>query len=130
MATENFQFEPGSYLEIIPWDELNFTTAPDNLPTQFLPDFKPISKNESEDLSPWALWDAGIGNRRLLFYHHIVTEEEVYQYHLQEGYTSKLLLQDEKVLFALLPLEETTFLSDINTFWSFWVCTRQLKIFY
>jgi hypothetical protein len=114
-------FEPGSYLEVIPWEELRPVTAPDNLPTQFPFDtFATSGIDELQD-SRWAVWEGvGAGDEELLR-HHIVTEDEVYQHHLIEAPCSDGYLRDGKVVFTLTPLEESTLLLDINNFWSFWV---------
>ena len=102
---------------MIPWENLTSTNPPDHLPAQFLPD---VSFDDSDKSPPtqWVVWEPRVGE---LLEHHIVTEEEVYQHHLIGNYASQGHLIEGKVVFALVPLEQTTFLSDINTFWLFWV---------
>ena len=95
---------------------------PDNVPTQFLPEISDDNPGESQKFH-WAAWESPLQISPLE--HHIVTEEEVYQYYLINQKTSEAHLTEGKVAFALIALEQTTFLSDMNTFWSLWVSPQK-----
>jgi len=114
---EILRFEPGSYLEIIPWQELSLIQPPRDLPSHFIPNIS-FDENDTRRIAQWAVW--GPSNPRMLE-RLFVTEEEVYQYHLINQSTSKDYLKEGRVLFSLTPIEETNFCSDVNTFWYFWV---------
>jgi len=116
------RFEPGSYLELIAWHELTPITAPEHLPHHFPSDF--LRKDTDEEVTyypQWVVWEAGEAAEGRILRHHIVPEEEVYGHYLIGNWSSAGYLQDGKVVFTLVPLEQSTFLSDINTYWSVWV---------
>jgi hypothetical protein len=104
------QFEPGSYLEIVPWDELQMITCPE--------EFSTLLHSTGIQSYPviWMEW-----NLDQVYERHIFTEEEVFQYHLQRNSVSVGHLVSGKVVFGLIPLEDIDFLSDMRTFWEFWV---------
>ena len=74
-------FEPGAYLEVIPWTELDRTSSK-ALPQNIQRDFSLGTNNDSTDFcyydpSPASLMD-----------YCIVSEEEVLQYRYEHGFTA------------------------------------------
>ena len=123
-TASTLRFEPGSYLEIIPWEELTVIPKPDPLsaPSTLLEERRSTSSEEHQSF-PWVVWAAS-GESRVLLTHYFVAEEQIYEYCLLNNYCSPNYLMDDKVCFMMTPLEDTPFLCDIITFWSFWVRFR------
>jgi len=117
---ETIRFEPGSYLEIFPWSELRPIDCPEAF--QISCNLTPLKSNPVM----WMEWIRPLACDQF-YEHHIFTEEEVYQYHLSHKSTSVGHLINNQVVFGLYPLEETNFLSDMRTFWTFWVRQHSAK---
>jgi len=76
------------------------------------------SRKESEVFA-LAEWQAG--REQFTYEHHFVSEDEVYQRYLLDGFCSEGHLLNGKQIFVLTSLESTAFLSDVRTFWELWV---------
>jgi hypothetical protein len=114
-------FEPGAYLEVIPWASLDRVSS-EALPQDIRRSFDLGDANDSPefcyyDPSPASQMD-----------YHIITEEEV----MQDRYEHKLYsfghVVDGKVLFRITPIAKALFYSDFQRYWALWVrkpCSRK-----
>jgi hypothetical protein len=107
-------FEPGAYLEVIPWTELDRTSSK-ALPQNIQRDFGLGTKKNSTDFcyynpSPASPMD-----------YCIVSEEEVQQYRYEHGFYSFGHAVNGKVLFRMTPIGKTSFSSDFRHYWRLWV---------
>jgi len=94
--------------------------TPKHVPAHFPSDF--LINDERAGYPQWVAWEAGkVAGGRILR-HHLVPEEEVYGHYLTKNWTSAgYSTQEGEIVFTLIPLEQSMFLSDVNTYWSFWV---------
>lgn len=107
----NPDYEPGSYLEIIPWEELqcvNGNNLPGNIRSAFaISDDHSFCYYDPKQYSP----------RR----HHFISEDEVLQSRIQHGIYSFGHLVQGKVLFRITDVNFDFFCSNYLHFWQLWV---------
>lgn len=113
-VAEDLDFEPGAYLEVIPWAQLDRISSK-ALPQNIQQGFNLGTNNDSADFcyydpSPASPMD-----------YHIVSEEEVLQYRHEHEFYSFGHVIDGKVLFRMTPIGKGLFCSDFQHYWRLWV---------
>ena len=110
---EELQFEPGSYLEIIPWMELT------KLESNQVPRHCLQQAQESQLKHPysWVLWE---GSQETCLSYHFVSEESLLQSRLCSNFDD---CGDDggNHVFIVTPLDESFFCSDYKHYWALWV---------
>ena len=114
--------DPRSYIEIVPWDELELTTA-ENLEKGGVDGFLPYFGRGSEDdlaaMTKWMLWQSPSSN--FFDSHALHVDDEVYQYCVINGWHFPGHLLGNRTVLAVSPLEVTEFVANLRHFWDYWV---------
>lgn len=114
--------DPRSYMEIVPWDELELTTA-ENLEKGgvdgVLPYFSRGSDDDLTAMPKWMLWKSPSSN--FFDSHALHVDDEVYQYCIINGWHFPGHLLGNRTVFAVSPLEATDFVANLRHFWDYWV---------
>ena len=114
--------DPRSYIEIVPWDELELTTA-ENLEKGgvdcFLPYFSRGSEDDLAAMTKWMLWKSPSSN--FFDSHALHVDDEVYQYCVINGWHFPGHLLGNHTVLAVSPLEATEFVANLRRFWDYWV---------
>lgn len=119
-ANESFIYEPGGYLEVIPWSELE-SVPKENIP---LPVRQAFGLDNEEHSRQFCLF---VPKSQSLLDFHIISEDEVHQYRLEHDFCSLGHSFDGKVLFVKRPFDDKLFSSDFQNFWSLWVSLFSLS---
>ena len=120
-ATRSSLHDPRGYVEIIPWVELE-PVSPTVLEEAHIPIFLPHRTDMAQEASDvkWMLWKPPSSN--FFDCHHLFTEDEVYQYCVENDWHFPGQFYGARVVFALSPLEASRFVDDLEDFWDTWVC--------
>ena len=114
--------DPRSYIEIVPWDELELTTA-ENLEKGGVDGVLPyFSRGLDDDLTAmpkWMLWKSPSSN--FFDSHSLHVDDEVYQYCIINGWHFPGHLLGDRTVLAATPLEATEFVANLRRFWDYWV---------
>jgi hypothetical protein len=114
--------DPRSYIEIVPWDELELTTA-ENLEKGgvdgFLPYFSRGSEDDLSAMTKWMLWKSPSSN--FFDSHALHVDDEVYQYCVINGWHFPGHLLGNHTVLAVSPMETTEFVANLRDFWDYWV---------
>lgn len=115
-AARSSLHDPRGYVEIIPWVELK-PVSPTVLQEAHIPILLPHQK--VPDVM-WMLWKPPSSN--FFDCHHLFTEDEVYQYCVENDWHFPGQFYGDRVVFALSPLKASRFVDDLEHFWDTWVC--------
>jgi hypothetical protein len=114
--------DPRSYIEIIPWDELEPTTT-ENLEKGgvdiFLPYTGNISKDDLATMPKWMLWKPPSSN--FFNFHALHVDDEIYDYCVINDWHFPGHLLGNRIVLAASPLEATEFVANLRHFWNHWV---------
>jgi hypothetical protein len=121
VASRSSLHDPRGYVEIIPWAELE-PVSPTVLEEAHIPIFLPHRTAMAQDASDvkWMLWKPPSSN--FFDCHHLFTEDEVYQYCVENDWHFPGQFYGDHVVFALSPLKASRFVDDLEHFWDTWVC--------
>jgi hypothetical protein len=110
-AARSSLHDPRGYVEIIPWVELEpvSTTVLDCT----------VMPQEASDVK-WMLWKPPSSN--FFDCHHLYTEDEVYQYCVENDWHFPGQFHGDRVVFALSHVKTSRFVDDLEHFWDTWVC--------
>lgn len=115
--------DPRSYIEIIPWDELEPITVADlekGGVDSFLPYHSTCNSNDDPFTMPkWMLWK--LPSTKFFDSHTLHVDDEIYQYCIVNNWQFPGHLLNNRVAFALSPLEVTEFVANLKHFWDYWV---------
>ena len=113
--------DPRGYVEIIPWVELE-PVSPTVLEEAHIPIFLPHRKSLTQEASDvkWMLWKPPSSN--FFDSHCLFTEDEVYQYCVENDWHFPGQFYGDRVVFAITPLKARRFVDDLDHFWDTWVC--------
>jgi hypothetical protein len=120
-AARSSLHDPRGYVEIIPWAELE-PVSPTVLEEAHIPIFLPHRTATAQEASnvKWMLWKPPSTN--FFDCHHLFTEDEVYQYCVENDWHFPGQFYGDYVVFALSPLSASLFVDDLEHFWDTWVC--------
>jgi hypothetical protein len=112
--------DPRSYVEFIPWVELQPTSSTE-LESVDIPVFLPYRTDTTQASLAvrWMLWKPA--SNEIFDCHHLYTEDEVYQYCIENNWHFPGHFLHNRVIFAASPLEATQFVSGLRRFWQHWV---------
>ena len=113
--------DPRGYVEITPWEELE-PVSPTALEEAHIPIFlahRTAMAQEASDVR-WMLWKSPSSN--FFDCHHLFTEDEVYQYCVENDWHFPGQFYGDRVVFALSHLKVRQFIDDLAHFWITWVC--------
>ncbi len=118
-AARSSLHDPRGYVEIIPWVELE-PVSPTVLEKAHIPIFLPhrTAMAQESDVK-WMLWKPPSSN--FFDCHHLFTEDEVYQYCVENDWHFPGQFYGDRVVFALSPLKTSRFVDDLEHFWDTWV---------
>jgi hypothetical protein len=112
--------DPRDCVELIPWSELEPVYGDEledaRIPIH-LPQLTGIVK-ETLDMN-WMLWRPP--SSHFFDSHCLYTEDEVYQYCIENKWHFPGHMYGDKVVFARSPLEDSLFVDDFKNFWGRWV---------
>ena len=120
-ASRSSLHDPRGYVEIIPWAELEPVSST-VLEEAHIPIFLPhrtATAQEALDVK-WVLWKPPSTN--FFDCHYLFTEDEVYQYCVENDWHFPGQFYGDHVVFALSPLNASRFVDDLEHFWDTWVC--------
>ena len=120
-AARSSLHDPRGYVEIIPWVELEPVSAT-VLEEAYIPIFLPHRTAMAEEASDvkWMLWKPPSSD--FFDCHHLFTEDEVYQYCVENDWHFPGQFYRDRVVFALSHLKASRFVDDLEHFWDTWVC--------
>ena len=120
-AARSLLHDPRGYVEIIPWVELE-PVSPTVLEEAHIPIFLPHRTAMAQEASDvkWMLWKPPSSN--FFDCHHLFTEDEVYQYCVENDWHFPGQFYRDRVVFALSHLKASRFVDDLEHFWDTWVC--------
>lgn len=109
---------PRNYLHMLPWSQLV------QIPWQSVENDVEIDDpfddiHGSTKIHSYMLWKPPTTAFKWL--HHLRTEDEVLQYCMVKDWTLPAYLYDDKVLFALEPIEESLLFKQLDQYWDLWV---------
>ena len=120
--------DPRSYIEIIPWDELEPITVAELEKAGidiFLP--YPSTRKSNDDplaMPKWILWK--LPSNKFFDSHTLHVDDEIYQYCIVNNWRFPGHLLNNHVIFALSPLEATEFVTNLKHYWNYWVRVPEL----
>ena len=113
--------DPRRYVEFIPWEELTPVSDSELRAAHVQTSLRHEPGMDDHD-QKWMLWPPP--SRHFFDIHHLYTEFEVYDYCITRDWCFPGHFYHDAVVFALSPLQETDFLSQLMHFWDHWVCPR------
>jgi hypothetical protein len=110
---EELYYEPGCFLEFVPWSELIFDDVPGRFPQYEL---QQTELERRKIPYRYALWQTG---KETCLPYHFVGEEQVLQARYEDYEDGGDL--DGKHLFLVISLRDSHFCSDHKFYWILWV---------
>jgi len=111
--------DPRDCVELIPWSELEFICG-DALEDAHVPIHLPrLTGTAKEELDMnWMLWRPP--SPYFFDSHCLYTEDEVYQYCIENNWYFPGHMYHDKVVFACYPLKDSLLVDDFKNFWDRW----------